>query len=718
MKALLLLVFVTITSYAWLQKALPSNVNPCGTYEKMKDMEKDPEFKKKLDYALQNAKEKPQQPSPKGIVYQIPIVFHILHDGGPSNISREQVLDGLAILNEDFRGLNADINDVAPVFQGLQADVEVEFVLATKAPDGSCFSGITRTYNPVVAFDGNMDQVQAIRDGNDVYNGDWPGNKYLNVFVVGSLTEPGSQLITLGYTTYPAWGGLTMENGFHVIHECIGSIGTGGIYGTSTSTHEIGHWLNLAHTWGSNNDPGVGNCGNNDNVDDTPSCLGIQGGPCVATNPNPLNSCSNDNAFWGFDIQDNVENYMDYAHCDKMFTWGQAQRMRDALTNSDPSSNGGRNNLWTAQNLQETGADGNVFLCNADFSSDKKTICAGEQIQFHDDSYNIVSGWNWSFPGGTPASSSAQHPLITYSTPGLYEVTLMATDGSNNMTETKTAYIRVLPDGGSLPFLESFENYTTLSNIPEWEIYNEDGTQFELATNVGHTGTQCAKLANLNQEQGWVDELIALPLDLSSVSQVTMSFRYAYKRKNNNSDDWFRVLVNNSCTDSWVIRKTIHGSQISSNNQGTAYTPSTQDEWVTVHMTNITSAYWVDNFRYKFRFESGGGNNFYLDNINIYEGAPSDDLVSGLTEEGSLNEMSIYPNPTEGELTVDFELSHAQNLELRIVDLTGKILQKNAISANEGKNSVYIDTELFAHGMYLLQIEGNGISTNQSFVVK
>lgn len=718
MKLKLTFASLLLITSTWSQNGYPENVNPCGTYERMEELERNPEFKLKLDEALQNAKDKPQTPAPKGVVYQIPIVFHILHDGGPSNISREQVLDGLAILNEDFRGLNADITDVATVFQGLQADVEVEFVLATKAPDGSCFSGITRTYDPVAAFDGNMDQVQAIRDGNDVYNGDWPGDKYLNVFVVGSLSEPGSSLITLGYTTYPAWGGLTMANGFHVIHECIGSIGTGGIYGVSTSTHEIGHWLNLAHTWGSNNDPGVGNCGNNDNVDDTPSCLGIQGGPCSATNPNPLNSCSNDNAYWGFDIQDNIENYMDYAHCDKMFTLGQAQRMRDALTNTDPNTNGGRNNLWTAQNLQETGADGNVYLCKANFSADKKTVCVGEQIQFHDDSYNDVSGWTWSFPGGSPATSTVQHPLITYNSPGLYQVQLIATDGTNTETETKAGYIRVLPDGAGLPFLETFEGYSTLTNIPEWEVYNEKGTAFVLDTTVGHTGTKCVKLANLNQEQGWVDELIALPLDLSGVSQVTMSFRYAYKRRNSGTDDWFRVLVNNTCTDNWVIRKTIHGSQISTNMQGSPYTPQSQDEWITVHMTNITSSYWVDNFRYKFRFESGGGNNFYLDNINIYEGSPSDDLVLGLTEENPIQNIAIYPNPVEGDLTIEFDLEHAQNLTLNIYDLTGKRVKMNSIGANQGRNLIFVDTEEFASGMYILQLDGNGISTKQSFVVK
>ena len=700
--------------FAQAQEEWPSNVNPCGAYEKMAEMEMDPALKAYVDFVRLTEETNVQTPAPKGTVYQIPIVFHVLHDGGQSNISREQILDALNRLNEDYRGLNTDINDVASVFQGLQADCEIEFVLATKAPDGTCFSGITRTYDPVAAFDGNSDQVAAIRNGNDVYNGDWPGNKYLNVFIVGSLSEPGSSLITLGYTSYPAWGGLTMSNGFHVIHQAIGTIGTGGVYGTGTSTHEIGHWLNLSHTWGSNNDPGIGNCGNNDGVDDTPSCLGIQGGSCNPANPNPLNSCSNDNAYWGFDIQDNTENYMDYAHCDRMFTLGQAQRMRNALN----SSVGGRNNLWTAQNLQQTGADGNIYLCKAEFSADKRTVCLGEQVQFHDDSYNLVTGWDWSFPGGTPATSTQQHPTVTYSTPGLYEVTLTATDGMNTVPETKTAFIRVMPNGAAPPFLETFENFSSLTNLFEWDVFNEDGTAFELETTTGHTGTKCAKLRNYGQEEGWVDELIALPLDLSAVSQLTLSFRYAYKRRNSSSDDWFRVKISKDCGESWAIRKTLHGQQLSASTQGTSYTPSSQAEWVTVHMTNITSDYWVDNFQYKFTFESGGGNNFYLDNINVYAQAPTDNLIVGVQELGPLSDFTVYPNPSEGELNVEFSLENAQALQFEILDLTGKVVRTHQIYGEAGNNLALLDVDQLATGMYLLQINGKGIIQRANFVVR
>ena len=146
-------------------------------------------------------------------------------------------------------------------------------------------------------------------------------------------------------------------------------------------THEVGHWLNLDHPWGNTNNPNLAsNCFTDDNVQDTPECIGV-----TSCNLNS-NSCSGDNAYWGFDMRDNVENYMDYSYCSKMFTQGQVNRMRAALQVSST----GRSNLWKASNLSATGATGDLYLCKAEFEADRTTICSGNEIFFTDDSYNCL----------------------------------------------------------------------------------------------------------------------------------------------------------------------------------------------------------------------------------------------------------------------------------------------------------------------------------------
>ena len=82
--------------------------------------------------------------TPNRVVYKIPVVFMCSTMEG-ENISRTQIEDAVSILNQGFRLQNTDANNVQSTFTGMPADVEVEFELATKAPNGQCFSGITRT---------------------------------------------------------------------------------------------------------------------------------------------------------------------------------------------------------------------------------------------------------------------------------------------------------------------------------------------------------------------------------------------------------------------------------------------------------------------------------------------------------------------------------------------------------------------------------------------
>ena len=79
----------------------------------------------------------------------------------------------------------------------------------------------------------------------------------------------------------------------------------------------------------------------------------------------------------------------------------------------------------------------------ANFSADKTTVGLGEMVQFTDLSTNNPTSWSWTFTGGTPSSSSAQNPAVSYSSVGIYDVSLTATNGVGSDTETKTSYIVV-----------------------------------------------------------------------------------------------------------------------------------------------------------------------------------------------------------------------------------------------------------------------------------
>jgi PKD repeat protein len=684
-------------------------VEYCTQHKKHVELLNNPAYVQSLQADELIRQKEADNPQPKGVIYKIPVVFHILHNNGVENISDEQIQDALAILNRDYRKLNADANTVHADFQGMPSDVEIEFVLATKAPNGTCFSGITRTANSL-SFDGSDGgaQVDAIVSGNNVFNGQWQGNKYLNIFVVA---EAGG---AAGYTMKPSnFVGTVMDNGIWILHNYVGSIGTSSVTASRALTHEVGHWLNLDHTWGGNNNPGnASSCSTDDAVQDTPNCIGVTS--CAMNS----NTCNSDDNYWGQAMRDNVENYMDYSYCSKMFTAGQVTRMRNAIT----SSTGGRNNLWKTANLTAVGATGVTYLCKAQFSADITTVCSGSQIQYTDESYNAVSGWNWTFEGGTPATSTVQNPLITYNTPGIYQVTLSATDGSVTDDEVKTSFIRILPTPATIPYFEGFEGYTTLNNILQWEVINSNNNNtFALESNFGRTGTKCARLTNYGQTGSNTDELISAPVDLSSITSangMTLTFRYAYRKRTTSNNEYLKVFITSNCGDNWVQRKTIGGSQLSSLTSTSSWTPSTETDWTTVHMTNVTTEYWNDNFRYKFKFEGENGNNIFIDDINMYSGSPSDNIVLGLTDLGDIEQLNVFPNPTEGELNLQFSLNAAQFVKIQLQDICGKIVQDHTINAAIGSNLVMMDTQTLAAGTYFLAIQAGETQKVVQFVVK
>ncbi|MEO7082613.1 MAG: M43 family zinc metalloprotease, partial [Flavobacteriales bacterium] len=195
------------------------------------------------------------------VVYVIPIVFHILYDptagNDNHNLSNSVIEAQVAQLNKDYRKLNADTANVVDPFKPINADIRVEFQLATKDPFGNCTNGIDRITSQRSTQAADFSKLNP-----------WFRDRYVNIWVIRALEQntPGST--TLGYSQLPAY----VQDDFGALRDGVimlsSEIGT-----TSTTlTHELGHFLNLEHVWGSTNQPGVA-CGD-DNVADTPITKG------------------------------------------------------------------------------------------------------------------------------------------------------------------------------------------------------------------------------------------------------------------------------------------------------------------------------------------------------------------------------------------------------------------------------------------------------------
>ena len=133
-------------------------------------------------------------------------------------------------------------------------------------------------------------------------------------------------------------------------------------------------------------------------------------------------------------------------------------------------------------------------------------------------------------------------------------------------------------------------------------------------------------------------------------------------------------------------------------------------------MTNVTSDFFVSNFRFKFEFEGDGGNNFFLDDINIYGGGPSDNLVIGLNEAGTVHSMNLYPNPAENELRLSFDSEVQQAAKLYLMDMSGRIIRTDVFQSALGKNEVWIPIDGLSMGMYHLEFQIGDARVNFSFL--
>lgn len=83
-------------------------------------------------------------------------------------------------------------------------------------------------------------------------------------------------------------------------------------------------------------------------------------------------------------------------------------------------------------------------VANANFSSSADTVCEGGTVQFTDLSTGAITSWDWTFEGGTPPTSTDQNPIVTYSTQGVYDVTLYVSDGTTNSTLLNEDMIEVI----------------------------------------------------------------------------------------------------------------------------------------------------------------------------------------------------------------------------------------------------------------------------------
>lgn len=600
--------------------------------------------------------------------FTIPVVVHILHQGGSDNISDAQVNDAMAILCRDFRKKNADTINIVTQFQGIASDCSIQFSLATKDENGNCTTGITRHYDSNTNW--TINQYS--------YKYTWNPAQYLNIYVVASMPSG-----MAGYAYYPGSVSPLMD-GIVILNSYFGSIGTASPFGSRALTHEVGHFLNLQHVWGNTNNPGV-SCGD-DAVGDTPITKGFTS--CDLTN---AIDCTPG-------VTENVQNYMEYAFCSNMFTLGQKDRMHNCLN----SAVANRDNLSSNANLIATGVVNPVFNCapKAEFVPNTFVTCVGNPISFTDYSYNgAVTNWTWTSPTAVN-TSTLQNGSLTFSTVGLASVKL--TVGNSFGTDTLTKQeVTVLAgaNSGITNVVESFENIAFpnalwIASTPQF------GSPFLQNNATGATGSKSLWVNNYFDNPSEGVNAFSPAFNLQNTSSAFLNFTYAYAQKTSANNDQLTVEVSTDCGLTWTNIYSKIGAQLNTTGgfKTQAYLNPLNSHW---KIENLNLQNFSGNSKVYFKFTfmpdvSGAGNNIFIDDINV------SGITGNKTENLTLQHISVFPNPFNEMLTL--KLSVNSNFSsLKLFDVLSREIKIEVTQLEADKFSIRPYENLKA-GIYFLHI--------------
>lgn len=419
--------------------------------------------------------------------YRIPVVVHVLHKGEAvgvgTNVSDADIRKGIQMLNNNYRKIAGTTGD------GNGVDMEIEFALAVRDPNGNCTNGITR-----VSMTGNSSYMtygvqsstsQGLTDAQVKAVTSWNRQKYYNIYLVSEIDNNEGGAGVQGYAYFASSHGQSNDGAV-----ILASNFTSGA--SMTTTHELGHALNLYHTFegdgtGSSCPSTTNGCGSGagDCCADTPPHKRSQS-DCNATGTNSCNSNSSNSLF--------VHNYMDYSSdaCMNMFTANQKTRALAACS-------GPRASFFASSNLALVPVSAPVV----DFTTSSSVICSGQTVSFMDlsacvpNTYLPETNWSnitfsWTFVNGsTTLTSSVQNPTMTFTVPGAYDVTLTVTTPAGTNTLTKNDFVVLVgsPTNSCSPTSTNAGNYgQTVSRV----VFNTINNTTDAMANTAYTNFVCS----------------------------------------------------------------------------------------------------------------------------------------------------------------------------------------------------------------------------------
>ncbi len=684
-------------------------------------------------------------------VYTIPVVVHVIHlgeaEGSGSNISDFQITEAIRGLNERFRNII-----------GNSSDIQLEFCLAVRDPDGNLTTGINRVNGSGVqnfqqygiggSCEGTSASFLEVKSLSS-----WPVLDYYNIWVVHKICGGWA-----GYAYYP--NGLYYD-GTVILSNYMK-------YGASTLAHEIGHGFNLPHTF--NGDGGNVSCPTNTN------CT-TQGDFICDTPPHKQKDCGSSNPCSLEGNWDNTRyNYMSYCGvsvANARFTSDQKVRMRATL-NAYP-----RANLLNSMGCVLSGGNAITLV---DISNPEGIICSSNQLEPMIKVGNIGSTTVSSFIIKYTHNDGAETKIkwtgtllpnenVTVTFPLLNEV-----NGENTLNvkillpngkvddlkyeQDKTVHFNLDPsacfvtvwktnnpgpsgknritfpdyknseyniyweevDNTSIHGTLKWNNYSTTITFPREGVYRLSIAPKEngLHRIAFYNSEDKSKIIDVEQwgKIAWSSfqeafsgcrNLKVSALDVPNLSKVTdMSFMF------NNASTFNQPIGN------WDISKVSNMESMLSNSGldcqnynktliGWANNPSIVNN---IRLGAEGIKYGTEGVEARNQLLSRG---WRITDEGLDEDCES--IITSISNRSKLDYLSVYPNPNQGSFTIEI-FGENNNVTLEIVNVLGQKIFSQELKNLNGKQIIPADLSHHGKGVYWMNLYFNNEVINKRIVIQ
>lgn len=606
----------------------------------------------------------------------IPVVFHVFHPEGDKGVPLSQIDYAIADLNATFEGSDNDYKTVNSIFDSVKSYTRIRFKRALLDPKGQPTDGVVYYRDKQSGF-GNGGTYDS-----QIASCAWDNFKYFNVYLMNDLYADNT-LNNSGVCWYPSVymskiGTARMV--YNYVYFGKGGSSYNNLEFNQTFTHELGHYLNLRHTFDGNDCNGEG-----DLCDDTPP-TNVAAAGCVAS------PCG---------VPINGENYMDYnASCYKNFTKDQNARMEAALL--DPS----RYSLWQPENLIATGVAS--YLDIKSCTSDSMFLAFSKKVIFE----SIENNGTLELP-----------TIVIHACAGAVFKSI-----NLELKENIDYSIKNLPDGLTTSMVVASDSLTAYFYIVGKSIKHEkensvDSIEIEFFDSA-FKNTKANEIRNyktkiaINYLDPWKKTCDTPNLQVTPSSSwkyfetkgpIPRFYGLWYNSGSYYLENYGRGIITDSLSNDKIVflpegtEIGIHSSWRAGGKQGILYS---------------TSYNFLDSKTGIVGFRMQAGNDFYYGWMRIrvssiqgvtlleyhYNNKPNESIIAGSSCESSVDvaeikndNINIYPNPANESINIEL---HEELNMIQIINQLGEIIIKKEYS--DGIQN--IDISKLPQGIYIINI--------------